>query len=56
MSLLGSSLSLGDISYEGVLTDTLNAKVIKQFPALSDSLSKVSIGTQVDVVLSNGNQ
>ena len=55
LSLLGSSLNLGNISYEGTLTDTLNAIIIKQFPALSDSLSKVSIGTQVDVVLSNGN-
>ena len=55
LSLLGSSLNLGNILYEGVLTDTLNATVIKQFPALSDSLNKVSIGTRVDVVLSNGN-
>ncbi|WP_026898289.1 PASTA domain-containing protein [Daejeonella oryzae] len=55
LSLLGSSLNLGSITYEGILTDTLNARITKQFPALSDSLSKVSIGTQVDVVLSNDN-
>jgi len=52
-ALKGSSLNLGMVSYEGTVTDTLNAKVIKQLPALSDSLSKVSIGTRVDLVLSN---
>lgn len=54
MSLLGSSLMLGQVSYEGT-ADTINAKVIKQFPAISDSLSKVSIGTPIDVVLGGGN-
>lgn len=53
MSLLGSSLLLGQVSYEGT-ADTLNAKVIKQFPAISDSLNKVSIGTPIDVVLGGG--
>lgn len=52
-SLKGSSLSPGLISYENV-TDSANARVIKQFPALSDSLTKVSIGTSVDLILSNG--
>ncbi len=55
LSLLGSSLTLGHVSYEGTLSDTLSAKVIKQFPAISDSLKKVSIGTHIDVTLSNGN-
>ncbi len=54
MSLLGSSLMLGLVSYEGT-ADTINAKVIKQFPAISDTLSKVSIGTPIDVVLGGGN-
>lgn len=52
-ALRGSSLSTGIISYENV-TDSTTAKVIKQFPALSDSLTKVSIGTSVDLILSNG--
>jgi len=51
-SLKGSSLNTGTISYENV-TDSTTAKVIKQFPALSDSLTKVSIGTNVDLILSN---
>jgi beta-lactam-binding protein with PASTA domain len=52
-SLKGSSLSPGMISYENT-TDSATARVIKQFPALSDSLTKVSIGTNVDLILSDG--
>lgn len=52
-TLKGSSLALGSVSYQGVIIDTLNAKVIKQLPAISDTLNKVSIGTRIDVVLSN---
>jgi eukaryotic-like serine/threonine-protein kinase len=52
-ALKGSSLSLGSVSYYGTVTDSSNAKVIKQMPALSDTLNKVSIGTRIDVVLSN---
>lgn len=52
-SLKGSSLELGTVMYEGAVTDSASAKVIRQIPALTDSLTKVSIGTPVDVVLSN---
>lgn len=52
-SIKGSSLSLGSVTYLEPITDSLNAKVIKQIPAISDSLNKVSIGTHIDVVLSN---
>lgn len=52
-SLKGSSLLPGTISYEGTITDSSSLRVIKQFPALSDSLNKVSIGTPVDLILSN---
>ncbi len=53
MSLSTFSLVLGQITFEGTVKDSVNAKVIKQFPALSDTLNKVSMGTQIDVVLSN---
>lgn len=53
MALMGSSLVLGNITYEGDITDSTNIKISKQFPSLSDSVSKVSIGTPIDVVLSN---
>ncbi len=52
-SLKGSLLNPGTITYENV-TDSATAKVIKQYPALSDSLTKVSIGSSVDLILSNG--
>ena len=53
LSLLGSSLMLGQVSFDGSVTDSISAKIIRQFPAISDTLNKVSIGTQIDVVLSN---
>jgi beta-lactam-binding protein with PASTA domain len=53
LSLLGSSLVLGQVSFEGSVRDSISAKIIKQFPAISDTLNKVTIGTQIDVVLSN---
>ncbi len=51
-SIRGSSLTLGDIYYEGV-TDSASAIVIAQSPAVQDSVVKVSIGTRVNLVLSN---
>lgn len=53
MSLMTFSLALGQITFEGTVTDSVNAKIIRQFPAISDTLNKVSMGTQIDVVLSN---
>jgi beta-lactam-binding protein with PASTA domain len=52
LSLLGSSLALGNVMFESMDKDSLNAKVIRQIPAPSDTLNKVSIGTRIDVVLS----
>ena len=53
LSRLGASLHLGNVMYEGMIIDTVGARVIKQDPALSDSLSKINIGSRIDVVLSN---
>ena len=55
LSLLGSSLQLGMVSYEGTVIDTIGARITKQIPAPTDSLSKVSIGSRIDIVLSNQN-
>lgn len=52
-SLKGSNLKLGIITYEGNITDTANAVIIMQSPVLSDTLSKVKIGTPVDITLTN---
>ncbi|KEQ31339.1 PASTA domain-containing protein [Pedobacter antarcticus] len=54
-SLKGSNLKLGIITYEGNITDTANAVIIMQSPVLSDTLSKVKIGTPVNITLSNKN-
>ncbi len=47
-------LSLGNVMYEGTINDTANAIIIRQMPALSDTLTKISIGSRIDVVISNG--
>ena len=52
-ALRGASLNLGLTTYEGSVTDTANAKIVQQTPAVTDSLNKVPIGTHVDVILSN---
>ncbi len=52
-SLKGSMLTLGQITYDGQITDTANAIVIMQFPLVSDTLTKVKIGTPVNITLSN---
>ncbi|MBB6499372.1 PASTA domain-containing protein [Pedobacter cryoconitis] len=52
-SLRGSNLKLGTITYEGAITDTANAVIVAQSPALTDSVSKVKIGTPINITLSN---
>lgn len=52
-SLRGSMLTLGTITYDGVITDTANAVVISQFPLPADTAIKVKIGTPINITLSN---
>lgn len=52
-SLKGAMLTIGQISYDGPITDTANAVVITQFPLLTDSVTKVKIGTPINITLSN---
>lgn len=49
----GAMLNLGTVTYEGTITDTANAVIIKQDPFLTDSVTKVKIGTPVNIILSN---
>lgn len=49
----GAMLTLGTITYEGEITDSVNAVIVKQDPFLTDSVSKVKIGTPVNITLSN---
>ncbi|MFD2146324.1 PASTA domain-containing protein [Mucilaginibacter antarcticus] len=54
-SLRGMNLSLGTITYDGAITDSSNVIVVSQSPMRTDSTSKVSIGTKINVTVSQGN-
>lgn len=55
-SIKGASLTIGDLTYEGVVQDSANAVIKFQYPSyIPDSLTKVSIGTKINLVLSNQN-
>lgn len=49
----GAMLNLGIISYEGTITDSAAAVVVRQSPFATDSVTKVKIGTPVNITLSN---
>lgn len=51
-SIRGSSLTLGSVNYMGYITDSLSATVVSQTP-IPDSTKKVSIGTPINIALSN---
>jgi beta-lactam-binding protein with PASTA domain len=53
-AIKGSNLLLGNITYQGPITDSANLVVIQQFPAKTDSLSKTSIGTRVNLTVTQG--
>ncbi len=55
LSLRGMNLSLGTITYQGAITDSSNVIVVSQSPMRTDSTSKVSIGTKINVIVSQGN-
>ncbi|MES2419370.1 MAG: PASTA domain-containing protein [Bacteroidota bacterium] len=55
-SLRGAMLSLGNITYEGVITDSANAVIINQSPLAADTLVKVKIGTPINLILTNKKQ
>lgn len=50
-ALQGASLKLGEIHYQGVITDSTTAKVISQVPQAGPGL--VSAGTPIDIFVSN---
>ena len=53
-SIKGASLTLGSKTYDGVIRDSANAVIIMQTPSIiPDTVNKVSIGTRINVVLSN---
>jgi beta-lactam-binding protein with PASTA domain len=53
--LRNSNLGIGTITYQGAITDSTNVIVIGQSPMKSDSTAKVSIGTKINVIVTQGN-
>ncbi|HWZ36285.1 MAG TPA: PASTA domain-containing protein [Mucilaginibacter sp.] len=49
--LKNANLGLGTITYQGPITDSSNVVVISQFPMKTDSASKVSIGTKINLTV-----
>jgi len=54
MAIVGAGLTLGNITYQGTITDSSNVIVTQQFPAKTDSLTKVSRGTRVNLTVTQG--
>jgi len=50
----GAGLTVGTITYEGPITDSSSVVVTAQFPAKTDSLSKTSLGTRINLTVSQG--
>lgn len=49
--LKNSGLSLGTITYQGTITDSTNLTVVAQMPMKTDSASKVSNGTRINLTV-----
>jgi beta-lactam-binding protein with PASTA domain len=49
-----NGLSVGTITYQGAITDSTHVIVIGQSPMKTDSASKVSIGTRVNLIVTQG--
>ncbi|MGZ3764787.1 MAG: PASTA domain-containing protein [Mucilaginibacter sp.] len=52
--LKNSGLSVGTITYEGAISDSTNLVVVAQSPMKTDSVSKVSNGTRINLTVTQG--
>ncbi len=50
-----SGLTLGTVTYEGTITDSAKVLVKSQQPMKTDSTAKISIGTRINIIVSQGN-
>lgn len=55
-AIKGAGLTLGTITYQGLITDSTNLVVVGQIPMKTDSVSKTSIGTRINLTVSQGNK
>jgi hypothetical protein len=53
-ALKGSGLVLGTITYQGTIADSTNLVIVAQMPMKTDSITKVPIGTKVNVIVTQG--
>jgi beta-lactam-binding protein with PASTA domain len=53
-SIKGSGLTLGIITYQGTVTDSTSLTVVAQSPMKTDSVSKVSLGTRINLTVTQG--
>jgi eukaryotic-like serine/threonine-protein kinase len=53
-AIKGGKLVLGTITYEGTITDSTNLVVTAQMPMKTDSVSKTSIGTRINLTVTQG--
>jgi beta-lactam-binding protein with PASTA domain len=53
-AIKGSGLTIGTITYQGSITDSTNVVVVSQYPMKTDSLSKTSIGTRINITVTQG--
>lgn len=51
VAIIGGNLTVGTITYQGAITDSTNLVVVQQFPARTDSVSKVSLGTRINLTV-----
>lgn len=49
-----SGLTLGTVTYEGTITDSTKVVVKSQLPMKTDSTAKISIGTRINITVSQG--
>jgi eukaryotic-like serine/threonine-protein kinase len=49
-----SGVVLGTITYQGTITDSTNLVIVAQSPAKTDSVTKVSNGTRINVTVTQG--
>ncbi len=54
MAIKGAGFTLGTIIYQGNITDSANLKVVEQFPAPTDSVNTSSIGSRINLTVTQG--
>ena len=53
-AIKGVGLTMGVITYQGPITDSANVIVVAQSPIKTDSISKVSLGTKINITVTQG--